>query len=72
MKKFPAIVYCMCQQGMTSEQLANKVDMRQTTFSRKMNGRTEFTLPEMLAIKEALGTDMALERLFQKVVEQDA
>ena len=56
--------YEMEKIGMTQGELAKKVWLTQNGLSRRMTGKTEFTLMEAVAIKEALGSDLPLEQLF--------
>ena len=49
----------------TSRDLANALDISESTYSLKENGKGTFTLNEAKAIKAALESDMPLEELFE-------
>lgn len=46
--------YIMKSQGVDRAGLCNKIGMSLCTFSKKMNGKTQFTLDEVKAIMTAL------------------
>lgn len=54
----------MVRKGKTLEDLARATGRTVQTISVKMNNHYDFTLPEAVAIKAELGTDMDLEELF--------
>lgn len=55
--------------GLSKKTLADMVHIRYQTFIVKCNGKNDFTFDEALAIKRALGTELTLEQLFEKVVK---
>ena len=50
--------------GMTNRQVAAHLNIRPTTLSQKLNGKSDFTLEEAGKIKAFLNVDMPLEQLF--------
>jgi len=54
----------MRKKRMPQKQLARMIGISDTSFSRKMNGRAVFTLPEAQAIAACL--QCSLDHLFQK------
>lgn len=54
----------MVRKGKTLEDLARATGRTVQTISTKVNGHYDFSLPEAVAIKKELGTDLDLEVLF--------
>lgn len=54
----------MVRKGKTLEDLARATGRTIQTISTKVNGHYDFSLPEAVAIKKELGTDLDLEELF--------
>lgn len=54
----------MVRKNKTLEDLARATGRTFQTISVKINGHYDFTLPEAVAIKAELGTDLDLEELF--------
>lgn len=54
----------MARKNITGYELAEKIGITNGTFSQKFNGKNEFTLKEVKAIKEALDTDLSIDVLF--------
>ena len=52
------------RRGMTQGELAKKMSIAPSTISKKVNGKTPFTLPEAFVIREILGVEITLEELF--------
>lgn len=50
--------------NVADKDLAAAIGMSASTYSAKVNGKTEFTLAECKAIKAELGTELTLEELF--------
>ena len=66
-KIFPNLMAEMTRTGISQEVLAEKIKISRVSLSYKMNGRSEFTLREMLAICEAIRYDEErLGYLFKK------
>lgn len=59
MKKinFPGLVGEMARRGETNEMLANLLGVRRETISKKMSGKTEWTIGEIDKICEHYGKD---------------
>lgn len=55
----------MARKNITGQELAERIGITNGTFSQKFNGKSDFTLKEAKAIKEALGTDLTIEALFE-------
>ncbi len=69
----------MVKKGMTIAQLAAKIGVSEKTLRNKINGDTDFTLPEAQAIRRILESDLTLDELFatdvtdkEKAEEQEA
>lgn len=60
------------RKGFTISSFAEKLKIAEKTLRNKINGVTEFTWSECLAIREALGSDVSLEELFDKREEESA
>lgn len=56
----------MARKGVTGRELARSLNLGESTFSLKINGRSEFDLSEAKAIKDELGVNIPLEELFEK------
>ena len=54
----------MLKNGKRLEDLARVTGRTVQTISLKINGHYDFTLPEAVAIKQEIGTDLDLEELF--------
>ena len=70
---FPNIRAEMARKGLTQKDVVDELQKRGftmvvPTFSAKLNRKYEFTFAEAIAIKEILGTDMYLEKLFETEV----
>ena len=52
---------------MTVVDLAQLTGIRYQTLNDKLNGKFKLTLDEAKKIKEALGVDIPIEELFEKV-----
>lgn len=62
---YPNIRAEMARQKITGRLLADLIGIAEVTMSTKLNGKSEFTLSEAIAVKKALKTDMPLEVLFE-------
>ena len=51
--------------GMTAGELAEATGIPAGSLSMKMNGHRPFSLKQAMAIKQALGTELAIEELFK-------
>lgn len=49
----------------TIYQLASDIGVAEKTLRNKINGDTDFTLPEAQAIRKILKSDLTLDELFQ-------
>lgn len=61
-KKSPLFIelkHAMDQKNISTKDLCDGIGMAQSSFSRKCNGRTEFTLAEIKAIIQFIGLDSA-------------
>ncbi len=56
----------MVRKGKTLEDLARATGRTVQTISTKINNHYDFSLPEAVAIKKELGTDLDLEVLFEE------
>lgn len=62
---YPNIRVEMARRKMTRLELSDKSGIKYGTLNAKLNGDSEFTFAEAVSIKRALGTGMALEKLFE-------
>lgn len=63
---FPNLRAEMARKGITSKRLSIVIGVSPKTLSNKLYGRSEFTLAEMLAIKNRLFPDLSLDYLFEQ------
>ena len=54
----------MVKKSMTISQLALKIGVAEKTLRNKINGDTDFTLPEAQAIRRIIESDLTLDELF--------
>lgn len=64
---YPNLKAELSRKGMNLTELAEKMGITLGTLSLKMNGKSDFTYPEAVRIKQILGVDIPLEVLFEKV-----
>ncbi len=57
----------LARRNMTVVDLAKLTGIRYQTLNDKLNGKFKLTLDEAKKIKEALGVDIPIEDLFEKV-----
>ena len=67
---YPNIRAEMARKGLTQKDLVDELQKRGftmvvPTFSAKLNRKYEFTFAEAIAIKNILGTELPLEKLFE-------
>lgn len=53
--------------GFTMSEFAPKIGLSAQSFSSRVNGKTDFSVREAIAIKKELGSEMTLEELFEEV-----
>lgn len=64
---FPNLMAEMTRTGISQEVLAEKIGISRVTLSYKMNGKTDFTLREMLETADTLGFNrLEIGYLFKK------
>ena len=51
------VAAAITRQGRYLTDVAAAADIRQATFSRKINGHTDFTIPELVRVADALGIE---------------
>ena len=54
------------RRGYTIEKFASMLSISEKSLRNKINGTTEFTWSEVLAIRDLIDPDMLLEELFNK------
>lgn len=54
------------KRGMTFKRFAERIGKTSAWLSNKLTGKVAITLDDALLIKKALGTDMPLEKLFER------
>lgn len=62
--KFKNLLVEMTRLELTQKKLAETIGMRPETLSRKMLGKTEFTLGEINKIRDSINPELKLEYLF--------
>lgn len=62
---FPNLDAELARKRITRAALAARIHVTPTTLSLKLNGKAPITLVECVSIKEAIGTDMSIESLFE-------
>ncbi len=65
--KFPNLRALMAKQGMNISKMSEVIGNNYATFSRKLNGVSEFTFSDMLAIKDffaSRGEPVTIEYIF--------
>lgn len=62
---YPNLEAEMARKKITRAELADKLHMTPTTLGNKLNGKTDISLPECLAIKSALQLSMTVDELFK-------
>ena len=67
--KFKNLLAEMVRAGLNQKQLATNVKMRPETLSKKIAGKSEFTLGECVRIRSEINPDLTLEYLFQEFAE---
>ncbi len=55
----------MVKKNKTISQLASDIGVVEKTLRNKINGNTDFTLPEAQAIRKILQSDLTLDELFE-------
>lgn len=54
----------IARKNKTLVELSSATGIKYQTLSEKMRGKSQFTVKEAVAIKEALGVEMSLDELF--------
>ncbi len=54
------------KKGIRRKELAQRLNISEPALSNKLNGKNDFTLKEVLIIKQALQVDMPIEELFAR------
>ena len=62
---YPNIMFEKLIKRVTNQDIAKMLDVRPATITDKMKGRSAWTLPEALAIKDFLRSELTLEELFK-------
>lgn len=63
---FPNLKAELARRDITQTRLASLIGISISTLNGKLLGNTPVTLAEAKAIKEAIGTDLTLEELFEE------
>lgn len=64
--KFKNLLAELARAGLNQKTLATRVQMRPETLSKKIAGKSEFTLGECKKIRDEINPDLKLEYLFQE------
>lgn len=62
---YPNLEAEMARRKVTRLELAEKLKMTATTLGNKLNGKSDISLPECLAIKKELNINMTVDELFK-------
>lgn len=62
---YPNLEAEMARKKVTRAELAEKLNMTPTTLGNKLNGKSDISLPECLAIKATLKLTMTVDELFK-------
>ena len=62
---YPNLEAEMARRKVTRLELAAKLKMTATTLGNKLNGKSDISLPECLAIKKELKINMTVDELFK-------
>lgn len=62
---YPNLEAEMARKKITRFELAIRLNMTATTLGNKLNGKSDISLPECLAIKKELGVAMTVDELFK-------
>lgn len=62
--KFKNLIAEMARKGINQKELASEVEIRPETLSRKILGKSEFTLGELKRIRDFINPELKLEYLF--------
>ena len=62
--RYPNLRAEMARRGMKNSDLCTALNMKNSTFSGKINGKSAFMVDEALRIKAFLNTEMPIEVLF--------
>lgn len=62
---YPNLEAEMARRKVTRAELAEMLHMTPTTLGNKLNGKSDISLPECLAIKSALNLSMTVDELFK-------
>lgn len=66
LNKFKNLSAEMARKGVTQKQTAIDVNIRPETFSRKLAGKSDFTLSEIKRIRDYIDPALKIEYLFQE------
>lgn len=61
---YPNVEAEMARKKITRSGMAGYLNLNPNTMGKKLNGESDITLPEAIAIKKLLEVDMDLETLF--------
>ena len=58
------LLYEIRKHGLTAEKVSQAIGISKSAFSKKINGKSEFTLSEIQAIVKILGLDSPMDVFF--------
>lgn len=58
------LIYEIRKRGLTAEKVSQQIGISKSAFSKKINGKSEFTLSEIQAIVRILGLASPMEIFF--------
>ncbi len=62
--RFTNLLTEMARKNITQKQIAQALGIEPTTLSKKINFKTDFTLPEIKMIRDFINPELKLEFLF--------
>lgn len=63
---YPVLAGEIAKRGIKKSAIAKGANMCHKSFTGKMNGKSPFSLPEAISIRDTFFPDIALETLFSK------
>jgi len=62
---YPNLRAEIARRNLTNAIVANEINISESQFSLKMNGKYPFTLKEAISIRKYLNTTLSIEELFE-------
>lgn len=65
-KLYPRLEAAIAASGMKKYEVAELLNVRRDTLSRKLRGQSDFTWPEVVALRDSLAPDTSLVELMAR------